>query len=176
MYFRHAYPHLFCHFCGQHYSSEALKLWPWKCATCECSTYRNPAPVVVAIVPVSKHKTLMGALVIRRNIEPAKGTLALPGGYVDFGESFEQAAAREIEEEVGIVTPASEYRLLEVKTTPSGSSLIIFCGGPIVLWEDVQKAFKPNREVSEVAIALWDAELGFPLHTDALRRYAHDPR
>lgn len=37
-----------------------------------------------------------------RGIEPHKGTLDVPGGFVEFGESLEEGIAREIKEELGL--------------------------------------------------------------------------
>ncbi|WP_424712480.1 NUDIX domain-containing protein [Kitasatospora acidiphila] len=47
-------------------------------------------------------------LLIQRADEPHKGSWALPGGYVDEGETSRAAAARELEEETGIVAMPEE--------------------------------------------------------------------
>ncbi len=41
-------------------------------------------------------------LLIRRKNEPYKGSYALPGGFVDIGESVEDACRRELMEETGV--------------------------------------------------------------------------
>lgn len=59
--------------------------------------YRNPIPVVDAIIEKESKLVL-----INRAIEPYKGKLAFPGGHVDYGETVEDATAREVKEETSL--------------------------------------------------------------------------
>ena len=76
-------PHAYCHVCGARYTIKEAQTWPRSCGVCKNQTWRNPLPVVVVLIPVED-----GLLTVRRGIEPQKGHLALPGGYIDYGESW----------------------------------------------------------------------------------------
>ncbi|MBT8328097.1 MAG: NUDIX hydrolase [Desulfofustis sp.] len=65
---------------------------------------RNPVPTVDIIIEIE------GKIVLIERKHPPPGW-ALPGGFVDYGESFEQAAVREAMEETGIaVTDLRQFR------------------------------------------------------------------
>ena len=63
--------------------------------------YRNPslAADAACVRTVDGRKQI---LLITRAMEPSKGRLALPGGFVDYNEDPEDAAIRELLEECGI--------------------------------------------------------------------------
>lgn len=59
---------------------------------------RNPVLAVAAVIWNDQREVLL----IRRTKEPRKGQWSLPGGKVEFGESIEDAARREVLEETGL--------------------------------------------------------------------------
>jgi len=75
-----------------------------ECSKCGFVDYQNPKPCV-AILIVRDDKLLLA----RRRWEPAKGEWDIPGGFVDRGESAEEAVAREACEETTLRVRVTEY-------------------------------------------------------------------
>jgi 8-oxo-dGTP diphosphatase len=59
-----------------------------------------------------------GVVLIRRGFEPFKEMYALPGGFIDIGESVEQACVREVKEETGLDIDSNVLRLIGVYSNP----------------------------------------------------------
>ena len=79
-----------------------------KCPNCggELWEYRNPVPTVDIIIEVGDQ----GIILVKRKNYPHGW--AIPGGFVDYGESAESAAAREAREETAVeVTSLKQFRV-----------------------------------------------------------------
>lgn len=76
-----------------------------KCHDCGFVFYFNALAATVAVIFNSRGELL----VARRAKEPAKGTLDLPGGFIDSFETAEEGVAREVSEETGLSVASCEY-------------------------------------------------------------------
>lgn len=102
---------------------------------------------VPGIEPPGQWSSQPAMLLTRRSSELRKhaGQWALPGGVIDPGESPEEAALRELQEEVGLsLSSGSIIGMLDDFVTHSG-----FCMTPVVVWAGATASLKPNE--AEVA-------------------------
>ncbi|WP_328314042.1 NUDIX domain-containing protein [Streptomyces sp. NBC_00442] len=162
-------PDSHCGACGTPYgtSSDAPGGWPRSCTACGTTAYRNPLPVAVALLPVTDARG-GGLIVITRTIEPQRGGRALPGGFIDHGESWQSAVVRELREETGIEVPAEEVRLADALSSPQ--HLLLFGLLP-ARPADALPPPLPTDESEGWELLREPAELTFPLHTWAVRRW-----
>ena len=77
-----------------------------KCTDCGFVYYFNPSSATVALILNDQNELL----VCRRAKEPAKGTLDLPGGFIDMNETGEEGVAREVLEETGLKVKKAIYQ------------------------------------------------------------------
>jgi 8-oxo-dGTP diphosphatase len=70
------------------------------------------------VLIIKDNKVLLG----QRHVDPAKassllngaGTWTMPGGKLDFGESFEEGASREVKEETGIEIDSNSLKVISL--------------------------------------------------------------
>ncbi len=94
----------FCPVCGsKHFVINNFK--SKHCEDCGFTYYANPCSATAAFIVNDKQEML----VVRRAKEPAKGTLDLPGGFCDMGETVEEGMRREILEETGLQVQNIQY-------------------------------------------------------------------
>jgi ADP-ribose pyrophosphatase YjhB (NUDIX family) len=152
-----------CTFCGARFVPG--QPWPRRCGACGETSYVNPKPVAVAVQPVGG-----GLLVVRRGIPPARDTLALPGGYIEADETWEQAAARELSEETGLRADPDSVRLYDAISAPDGT-LLIFGLFPALSAAEELPPKAPDEETLGWEVLHTPQALGFELHTRVANRY-----
>ena len=69
----------------------------------------KPKPMVGVSVLIRKGDRI---LMEKRKKDPMAGSWTAPGGHMDFGESPEQTAAREVQEELGITIDTIKFRAI----------------------------------------------------------------
>jgi ADP-ribose pyrophosphatase YjhB (NUDIX family) len=151
-----------CSSCGRRFAPGASG-WPRTCA-CGAVTYRNPAPVAVLLVPVADD----GLLLVRR-AQPPVG-LALPSGFIEVGETWRAAAARELLEETGVVVDPSAVAPFDVHSGRD-DTLLVFATVPPVPRTALSR-FTPSEEVTALEVTPAPrADLTFPLDVQAVARW-----
>lgn len=133
------------------------------CVSCGFVHYVNPKIVTGAVV---RHHGRI--LLCRRAIEPRIGYWTLPAGFMEVGETAEQAAKREAREEAN--AEIDIIRLLAVYTIPRIAQVQI-----MYLATLIHPAIAPGIESLEVKLSTWDEipwdDLAFPSVRWALEQY-----
>lgn len=94
----------YCPLCGSSHFEENNEKSK-RCLDCGFVYYFNSSAATVAFILNDNNELL----VCRRAKEPAKGTLDLPGGFIDMYETGEEGVAREVKEETGLTVKKTEY-------------------------------------------------------------------
>lgn len=163
-----------CPQCGRARAGQG-PVQPFHCAGCGFHFYFNAAPAVAAFVLDPDGR----ALFLRRAREPAKGMLAVPGGFVDLGETAEAALRREIREEVNLEVGPLRYLCTQLNEYQYRGVAY-----PVLDLFYVTRAIDPGRmqALDEVESCAWrrttevsPAEIAFPSIRAALQAYHDSP-
>ncbi len=165
----------FCPACGQPVAERELEGDHRPRLVCPDGhvTWRNPR-LVVGTLPVSGGRVFLA----RRAIEPGAGLWSYPGGFLEIGESAQEGARRETEEETQLRIEVG--RLIGVYSRPRVGIVTVLYEATVVGGEPL-----PGAETSEVRSFAPDeipwTELAFTTAESALRDWlraqpGHEPR
>ena len=133
------------------------------CRDCGFIFYLDPKLAAIAIIPWEN-----GLVLARRAIEPGYGLWVAPGGFVDVGETVEDAVVREVQEEVFLQVRIK--RLLNIYSYPGRTTVIVAYVAEVISGQPgggdetlEARIFRPDE-------IPWQ-EIAFTSTRDALRDY-----
>ncbi|MCX6239464.1 MAG: NUDIX domain-containing protein, partial [Bacteroidia bacterium] len=136
----------YCPRCGCNAFKTNDKGRSFNCEGCHFDYYINNSAAVACLIFNAEGKLLLA----RRAIEPGKGMLDLPGGFVEPKESAEAAVIREIKEELGVkVTNVAYLASFPNEYIYSGFSVFTVDLAFICTIDNLEAIF-PADDVSEV--------------------------
>lgn len=156
----------FCPKCGHALHTEVIKpLEPKRlvCGRCQFIFYLDPKVAVGTIV------TIDGKIVLlKRGIQPSYGKWVFPGGYVERGETLEEACLRETKEEVNLDIEIEN--LMNVYSYPGRPIIVV-----VYTVRNLGGELRAGDEALEVRTFFLEKipwkELAFPSTRDALIDY-----
>lgn len=136
------------------------------CDNCNEIHYQNPK-IVAGCIPEWEGKILL----CRRAIEPRHGLWTLPAGFMENGETTEQAALRETFEEAG--ARVNILGLYSIFSIPHISQVYMLFRGELCHGEFEPGVESLECELFDAGTIPWD-ELAFPVVRETLERYFRD--
>lgn len=110
--------HPFCSACGSRTSPEKAG-WARRCGSCDAEHFPRVDPVVIML---AEHR---GRVLVGRQYSWPKGSYSALAGFIEPGETIEEAVRREIKEEAGVAVHSVRYVMTQ--PWPFPSSLMIAC-------------------------------------------------
>jgi NADH pyrophosphatase NudC (nudix superfamily) len=140
------------------------------CSSCGFTYFHNAAAAVMCILVYGSK-----ILVAIRNKEPAKGLLDMIGGFLDHGESAEQALIREVKEELGI--EISQFTYLGSSTNEYLYKNVLYQTCDLIYLSELT-TIPTNFDSEEIQQLLLlypdeikEKDIGFKSMTEALKLY-----
>jgi ADP-ribose pyrophosphatase YjhB (NUDIX family) len=121
----------FCPRCGGDLEKRVVKATEpprLVCQNCAFIFYQDPKVVAATVFTLEG-----GIILLKRGVEPALGKWVFPGGYVDRGESVQDAAVRETKEESRLEVRLAS--LLNVYSYPGSPNIIVVYAAEVISGE-----------------------------------------
>jgi ADP-ribose pyrophosphatase YjhB (NUDIX family) len=159
----------YCNRCGSPRIESTIPLGDigirYACTDCGVVHYQNPN-IVAGVIAAWEGRVLL----CRRAIDPFRGLWTIPAGYLELGETVEEAARREATEEAGAMLGPLTLAML-YNLPMFGEVYLIYSGAP------VSPAITAGPESTEVGFFAPDEipwkSLAFPMVREALSRWTH---
>ncbi|RME73485.1 MAG: NUDIX domain-containing protein [Chloroflexi bacterium] len=137
------------------------------CPNCRFVQFIDPKVGAAVLALTGDNRVLL----VKRAVDPARGDWCLPGGFMEIGETPQQAAARECLEETGFSVDPETMKLVDVFYYEDyrGSGVLIMYQGQIT-----GGTAAPGDDVSEVRFFGPDSlpeNIAFASNIEALRRW-----
>jgi 8-oxo-dGTP diphosphatase len=153
----------FCWRCGAALAAPP----PTTCADCGEQHYLNPRPCGEAVVVRDRQ-----VLLLRRAMDPYRGSWDIPGGFCEAAEHPMHAAERELAEETGLTGRSTAYvgTWMDIYGPPQPDGIPIHTAVGVYLVELLNPPAELRLEPTEVSEARWfdlhelPADLAFPVH------------
>jgi ADP-ribose pyrophosphatase YjhB (NUDIX family) len=133
------------------------------CTHCTYVYWNNPLPVAAAIVPHNSG----GIVLVKRGVEPRKGSWCLPAGFMEVGETPEQGAVREAGEEAKIKIEIE--RLIYTFAPPKTPQVLLF-----FVAKEIDQTPSPGSDATEARVFQLDElpeDIAFSSHLEAIKRW-----
>lgn len=155
-----------CHFCGDRL---IRKQWEGKrrffCQRCDQPLYENPIPASCLVVVDQRNRLLL----VKRSVSPKKGFWCLPGGFMELGETPEQAALRELFEETGLLGKSAMLLGVTANSSPQYHT-VMMVGYLVKNYKGILKAGDDASEVAYFGYGKLPA-IAFESHIRFIRQY-----
>lgn len=150
----------FCPLCGASLKQGILNNKKREyCPECEFINYKNPLPSA-GIIAIREGKVLL----IKRGIEPGKGFWVPPSGFVESGETPEDACLRELKEETGMTGEVKKIIGTWLEKTETYGDVIVM----IYLVEIKSGELKPGDDAEDARF--FELEKTPDLHFDCFKK------